>query len=71
MQRLPRSPPREPELMQEVASSFESCQGQKEERMPDTALNPQPADAQPTWSRTPGRESSAERSLAAMWEVHQ
>ena len=71
MQRLPGSPPREPELMQEVASSFKGCQGQKEERMPDAALSPWLTDAQPTWSRTPGRESTAERSLATMQEAHQ
>ena len=71
MQRLPRSPPREPELMQEVASSFEGFQGWKEEEMPDASSSPQLTNAQPTQSKTHGRESSVERSLAAMQEAHE
>ena len=71
MQRLPRSPSGEPELMQEVTSSFKDHQGQKEERMPGTASSLWLTDTQPAQSKTPGRESSMEGSLAAMQEAHQ
>ena len=71
MQRLPGSPPGEPELMQVVVSSFKECQGQKKERMSDATLRSQLTDAQPNRSGTPGREGSVERSLATMQEAHQ
>ena len=65
-QRLPGPPPREPELMEEVVSSFEV------EETSGTTLRPQPADAPPPKSRTPGRrETSIERSLATVREAHQ
>ena len=73
-QRLPGSPPGELELMEEVVSSFEDHQGQKEEETPGTIVRPQATDAQPPRSRTPGRgrrETSVERSLATVREAHQ
>ena len=36
--RLPGSPPREPELMEEVVSSFEDCQGWRQKEVPETAV---------------------------------
>ena len=69
IQRLPGSLPGEPELMEEVVSSFEDCQGQKEEEISGTTVRPQPL-----WSGTPGRgtrETLAERSLATRREAHQ
>ena len=65
-QRLPGSPPRELELIEEVASSFKDHQGWKEERMSGATLRSQPTAAQPMRSRTPGRESSVEKSLAVV-----
>ena len=42
--RLPGFPPGEPELMEEVVSSFEDCQGQKEEEASETVARSQSAD---------------------------
>ena len=42
--RLLGSPPREPELMEEVVSSFEHCQGQKQREAPETAARSQSTD---------------------------
>ena len=73
-QRLPGSPPREPELTEEVASSFEDHQGQKKEETSGAIARPWPTDAQPMRSRTPGRgrrETSVERSFAMVREAHQ
>ena len=71
-QRLPGFLPREPELIEEVVSSFEDHQGWKEEETSGTTLRPQPANAQPPKSRTPGRrDTSVERSLATVREAHQ
>ena len=73
-QRLPGSPPGESELMEEVVSSFNDCQGQKQRKAPETAARSWPTDVQPPRSQTPGRgrrESSVERSLANMREAHQ
>ena len=53
-QRLPGSPPREPELIEEVASSFEDHQGQQEEKTSGATVRSQLTDAQPMRSRTPG-----------------
>ena len=72
--RLLGSPPRELELMEEVASSFEDCQGQKEEEVSEMAVRFWSADVQPPRSRTPKRgrrEASVERSLANMRGAHQ
>ena len=46
-QRLPGSPPGEPELMQEVVSSFEGCQGWRESRTSSATARPQSNNAQP------------------------
>ena len=71
-QRLPGSPPGELELIEEVVSSFKGCQGQKEEETSGATARPQPANAWPPKSRTPGRrETSVERSLATVREAHQ
>ena len=71
-QRLPGSLPREPELTEEVVSSFEGHEGQKEERAPSVTAKPRSIDAQPLKSRVPGkREMSIEKSLAAIREAHQ
>ena len=70
-QRLPGSPPGELELMEEVASSFEGCQGQKEEEKSGTTVRSQPTDAQPQRVEPPGRrETLVERSLATVREAH-
>ena len=42
--RLPGSPPREPELMEEVVSSFEDCQGWRQKEVPETAVRSQSTD---------------------------
>ena len=42
--RLPGSPPREPELMEEVVSSFEDHQGQKQREAPEMAAMSQSTD---------------------------
>ena len=39
-QRLPGSPPREQELIEEVVSSFKGCQGQKEGRTSSATMRP-------------------------------
>ena len=73
-QRLPGSPLRELELMEEVVSSFEDCQGWKEKEASGTIVRPQLTDVQSPRSRTPGRgrrEASVERSLAKVREAHQ
>ena len=73
-QRLLGSPPREPELMEEVVSSFKDHQGQKQKKAPEMAVSSQSTDAQPQRIRTPRRErreTSVERSLANVKEAHQ
>ena len=55
-QRLPGSPPGDPELMEEVVSSFDDCQGQKQGRAPETAARFQPMDIQPPRNQTPQKE---------------
>ena len=67
LQRLLGSPPGDPELMEEVVSFFEDCQGQKQREAPEMAARSQSTDIWPQRSRTPRRgrrESSVERSLA-------
>ena len=71
-QRLPGSPPGGPELMQEVVSSFESCQGRKESRASSATARPLSKASQPSKSGVPGRkETLVERSLANVREAHQ
>ena len=55
------SPPREPELVEEVVSSFEDCQGQKWREAPQMTAKPKSTDVWPPRSRTPG--SGQERCL--------
>ena len=72
--RLLGSPPREPELVAEVLSPLEDCQGQKGGKMPWTTGETNPTDVWPHRSRTPKREkkdTSVERSLAEVREAHQ
>ena len=60
--------------MEEVVSSFEDCQGQKQKEAPETAARSQSTDVWPPRSKTPGRgrrEASVERSLAKAKEAHQ
>ena len=71
-QRLPGSPPGEPELMQEVVSSFEGHQGWRESRASSATEGPNPKTAQPSKSGVPGRkETLVEQSLANVREAHQ
>ena len=66
-QRLPGSPPGELELMEEVVSSFEGHQGQKEGRTSGATARAQSNEAQPSKSGVPGkREISIEQSLATV-----
>ena len=62
-QRLLGSPPWEPELMDEVVSSFKGCQGWKEEETSGATVRPQPTDAWSPRSRTPekGRREDLSR----------
>ena len=72
--RLLGSPPGEPELMEEVVSSFEEHQGWKQREAPEAAVRFQSTDIWPPRSRTPRRgrrEDSVERSLAKVREAHQ
>ena len=58
--------------MKEVVSSFEDCQGQKEEKTSGAAARPQPINAWPLKSEAPvRRKTSIGRSLATMREPHQ
>ena len=72
--RLPGLPPGEPELMEEVVSSFDECQGQKQRRAQETVGQYQSTDVWPPRNQTPKRErreSSVERSLANLRKAHQ
>ena len=72
--RLPGLPPGEPELMEEVVSSFDDCQGQKQRRAPETVAQYWLMDIQPPRNHTPERErreSLVERSLANVRKAHQ
>ena len=74
LQIVPGSPPREPELIEQVVSSFEDHSGWKQREASETAARYQSADIQPSRSRTPRRgrrEASVERSLAKVREAHQ
>ena len=73
-QRLLGSSPREPELMEEVVSSFEDHQGWKQKEASKMAAISWSTDVQPQRIRTPGRgrrEASVERSLTKVREAHQ
>ena len=73
-QRLPGSPPGKPELMEEVVSSFDDCQGRKQRRTPETAPRSWLMDVwlPRNWTPKMGRrESSVERSLPNVKKAHQ
>ena len=71
LQRLPVSPPGEPELMTEVVSSLEDHQGQEWREMPHTLGEPKSIGIQTPGIRTPReRDASKERSLAKVREAH-
>ena len=71
-QRLPGSPAGGPELMQEVLSTFEGCQGQREDRVSSATVKSQSKDPQPSRGGVPGeKETSVEWSLANMRKAHQ
>ena len=74
LHRLPGSPPGEPALLEEVLSSLEECQGQREEGTYAATARPCPADPHPLRSRAHQKEkedSLVERSLATICEAHQ
>ena len=74
LQRLPGSHPREPELVAEVASSLEVCQGWEGSKTPQTMRKPKLTDVRPPRHRTPRRErrdGSLEWSLTKVREAHQ
>ena len=58
--------------MQEVVSSFEGHQEQRESRASSATMQPQPKDPQPLKGGVPGeKETSVEQSLANVREAHQ
>ena len=60
-QRLPGSPPGGPELMEEVVSSFEGHQGQRESRASSATVRLQSKDLQTSKSGFPkGKETSVQ-----------
>ena len=72
--RLPGSPPREPELVAEVVSSLEDCQGWERSKLLQMTKKPELTDIWPPRSRTPRRvrrDASVERSLTQVREAHQ
>ena len=74
LHRLPGSPPGKPVLLEEVLSSLEDYQGQREGRASAATARPCLADPHPLRSRAPQngkRDSSVERSLATVHEAHQ
>ena len=74
LQRLPGSPSRELELVAEVVSSLEDCQGWEWREAPQMTGKPRSTDVWPPRSRTPRkgrRRVSVERSLAKVREAHQ
>ena len=74
LHRLPGSPPGEPALLEEMLSSLNDCQGQREEWASAATVRPHLEDPHPLRSRAPQegkRDSSVERSLATIHEAHQ
>ena len=72
--RLPGSPPGEPELLEEIVSSFDDCQKWKQRRAPETMAQYWLTGIWPPKNCTPERErreSSVERSLANVRNTHQ
>ena len=71
-QRLSGSQPWGPELMQEMLSTFEGCQGQRESRASSAIMRPQSEDSQPLKSGVLKRkETLVEQILASVREAHQ
>ena len=73
-QRLPGSPPGEPELMEEVVSSFDDCQGWRQRRTPEAMAQYHSTGIWPPKNCTlkrERRESSVKRSLANVRNAHQ
>ena len=73
LHRLPRSPPGEPVLLEEVSSSLEDHQGQRAEEAPTATARPHPEDPHSSRSSMPQKgkkDSSVERSLATIHEAH-
>ena len=72
--RLPGSPPRELELVEEVVASLEDCQGWERGEALQVARECSPTEVRPPRSRTPRRErrdATTGRSLAEVREAHQ
>ena len=65
-QKLPGLPPGEPELMEEVVSSFNDCQGWRQRRTPEAVAWHWFMDIWPPRSHTP-----VERSLTNVRKAHQ
>ena len=74
LHRLPRSPPGEPALLEEVLSSLKDHQGWKGEKASTATVRPHPEDPHSSTSGIPQkgkRDSLVERSLATVCEAHQ
>ena len=74
LHRLPRSPPGEPALLEEVLSSLKGHQGWKGEKAPTATVRPHPED--PYYSRSGMSQKGkkdilVERSWATVCEAHQ
>ena len=72
--RLPRSPPWEPVLLEEVLSSLKDHQGHKGEKASAAMVRPHLEDPHSSRSSIPQtgkRDSSVERSLVTVHEAHQ
>ena len=72
--RLPGSLPGEPELVAEMVSSLEDCQGWGRGKTLQTMGEPNPTHVWPPRRRTPRRgrrDASVERSLTEVGETHQ
>ena len=69
---LPGSPPGEPAIAQEVLAAVPN-HPQRREEAPEAQAQPSPGDSHPSKSRRPHweQESSVDRSLTRMCEVHQ
>ena len=72
LHRLPGSPPGELAILKEVSAAL-PCHSMEEEDTPHAPKQPNPNDLHPPQSRLPRweRESSLDRSLARVHEVHQ
>ena len=74
LHRLPRSPPGEPVLLEEVLLSIEDHQGWKAEEAPTATVRLHPEDPHSSKSGMPKKgkkDSLVERSLVRVHEAHQ